>query len=149
MGRWFPYKYDRRHNVNINFNWTFTPRIDANVAWSYASGGTTTLYSRTTSVLDPEGDVHDADYVSGRNNFRLPASHRLNLGLNFHFFHRRTEGILNLSVYNVYNRMNPNFVYLRYMTRYNDLDDSYENYLSMEKVTILPILPSLSYTLSF
>ena len=149
MGRWFPYKYDRRHSVNINFNWTFSPTIDANVAWSYASGGTTTLYSRTTSVLDPEGRIRDADYVSGRNNFRLPASHRLNLGVNFHFFHRRTEGILNLSVYNVYNQMNPNFVYLRYETRWDELQRTFENYLTMEKVTILPILPSLSYTLTF
>ena len=135
--------------MNINFNWTFSPTIDANIAWSYASGGTTTLYSRTTSVLDPEGRIRDADYVSGRNNFRLPASHRLNLGVNFHFFHRRTEGILNLSVYNVYNQMNPNFVYLRYETRWDELQRTFENYLTMEKVTILPILPSLSYTLTF
>ena len=150
MGEWFPYKYDRRHSLDLSLNYAFTRRLEANATWSFASGGTTTLYTRTTSVLDPYGEHHEADYVAHRNNFRLPSSHRLNLGLTLHNPHRRGgEGLWNFSVYNVYNRMDPDFVYLRYESVLNEETHRSETHLIMYKITLLPILPSISYTFKF
>lgn len=150
MGEWFPYKYDRRHALDISLNYAFSKRVEANATWSFASGGTTTLYSRTTAVLDPDGTLHRADFVEHRNNYRLPASHRLNVGVNFHRPHRhRGEGIWNFSVYNVYNRKNPNFIFLRYEDVMDEATKESETHLVMQKITILPILPSISYTYKF
>jgi outer membrane receptor for ferrienterochelin and colicin len=150
MGEWFPYKYDRRHSLDISLNYAFTRNVEANATWSFASGGTTTLYTRTTAVQTPDGNTTDADYVAHRNNYRLPPSHRLNVGVSLHHPHKRHgEGIWNLSVYNVYNRMNPNFVYLQYKTVQDEDSGVSGTYLTMTKITLLPILPSISYTYKF
>ena len=145
LGEWFPYKYDRRHNFNICLNYEISKSVDVNATWSYSSGGTTTLPVRKTTVVSPERYIVSADFVQRRNNYRLPPSHRLNVGVNLHRKHRHSEGVWNLSVYNVYNRKNPNFVFVSYDTE-NGTGDTV---LTMEKITILPILPSLSYTLNF
>ncbi|MBQ7749733.1 MAG: TonB-dependent receptor [Bacteroidales bacterium] len=145
LGEWFPYKYDRRHNFNICLNYEISKVVDVNATWSYSSGGTTTLPVRQTTVVSPDGSVYSADFVQRRNNYRLPSSHRLNVGVNLHRKHRRSEGVWNLSVYNVYNRKNPNFVFVGYDT----LNETGETVIRMQKITILPILPSVGYTLNF
>ena len=47
------------------------------------------------------------DHYSSRNNYRLPASHQLNIGFNFHKQTRHGERIWNISILNAYNAMNP------------------------------------------
>ena len=150
LGERFPYKYDRRHNFNINANWQVTPRIDLSATFVFATGGTTTLPVRKTAILSP-GDywVQSADYVEHRNNYRLPASHHLNVGANFHRKKRHGERIWTLGVYNVYNQMNPNLVLVHYETKRKTPESEPVTSLVMEKVTILPIIPSVSYTYLF
>ncbi len=145
-GNRFPYKYDRRHNFNINLTWEATKKIDINATWSYLSGSMTTIPEDKTVIMKPGGGFWPADYVTSRNNYRLPPSHRLNIGFNFHKFNRKGWGetIWNISVYNVYNQMNPNFAFMSTKT-----DENGKEHYYMEKVTILPILPSISYTFKF
>ena len=150
LGERFPYKYDRRHNFNINANWQVTPRIDLSATFVFATGGTTTLPVRQTAILAP-GDryVQGADYVEHRNNYRLPSSHHLNVGANFHHPKKHGESIWTLGVYNVYNQMNPNLVFLHYETRRANPEAEPVTNLVMERVTILPFVPSVSYTYQF
>jgi len=146
-GEMFPYKYDRRHSINIYVNHKLSRRIDLNASWMFASGGATTVPLRETAVIDEDGRILTADYVKSRNNYRLPPTHLLNIGAQFHFFHRKrpTEGILTLGVYNAYNSMNPNFV----MTEMEYDEATGKEHLILKKITILPIIPSISYTLKF
>ena len=154
-GRWFPYRYDRRHNVNLVVNHRFNEKFDLSATWTYASGGTTTIPERSVVMMNPNGELFLEEYVPSRNNYRLPASHTLNLGFNFHRKHRRGEGIWNLSIYNVYNRMNPNFVVRdtdSYMSSFVDESGSDSQYIvksRLVKLTFLPIFPSVGYTRSF
>lgn len=74
-----------------------------------------------------------------RNAYRLPAFHHLDLSVNYHVRHGRTESVFNLSVYNVYNRQNVSSVYVGY-------DD---NRLVLKGICMFPVLPSLSYTFKF
>jgi len=154
-GRWFPYRYDRRHQVNLVVNHRFNEKFDFSATWNYASGGTTTLPERSVVMVNPSGELFLEEYVPSRNNYRLPASHTLNLGFNFHRKHRRGEGIWNLSIYNVYNRMNPNFVVRdtdSYMSSFVDESGSDSQYIvksKLVKLTLLPIFPSVGYTRSF
>ncbi len=154
-GRWFPYRYDRRHQVNLVVNHRFNEKFDFSATWNYASGGTTTIPEWSVVMTAPNGELFLEDLVPSRNNYRLPASHTLNLGFNFHRKHRRGEGVWNLSIYNVYNRMNPNFVVRdtdSYMSSFVDESGSDSQYIvksKLVKLTFLPIFPSVGYTRSF
>ena len=149
LGERFPYKYDRRHNFNINTNWQVTPRIDLSATFVFATGGTTTLPVRQTMILRPGGYASSADYVEYRNNYRLPPSHHLNVAANFHKKKRHGERIWSLSVYNVYRQLNPNMVFFHYESVRATPESKPESKLVMDKLTILPFVPSVSYTYQF
>lgn len=149
-GEWYPYKYDRRHNISLVLNHKFSDRIEVSANWKYLSGGVTTFSTRGFKVVDINGGAEDADYAPGRGNYRLPDSHTLNVGVNFRKQKRRGERIWTLGVYNVYNYMNPDFVYTERSTDY--LGEDYtepHSYVRIKKITMLPILPSFSYTRTF
>ncbi|MBQ6198027.1 MAG: TonB-dependent receptor [Bacteroidales bacterium] len=150
LGQWYPYKYDRRHNFNINLNYKINDHLDANAAWVFASGPTTTIPYRTTGTMGPDDNwVMNTSFVTQRNNFRLPPSHHLNVGLTHHKKKKHGERELTLSVYNVYNRMNPNLVFVNYVNRYDEKTKSYVDKVQLQKVTILPLLPSLNWSYKF
>jgi outer membrane receptor for ferrienterochelin and colicin len=154
LGERFPYKYDRRHNFNINANWQVGPRIDLSATFVFATGGTTTLPVGQTMTLQPDAYWTDsADYVEHRNNYRLPPSHHLNIGANFHKKKRHGERIWSVSVYNVYRQLNPNLVFFHYETERVDPEVNPgvepETKLVMDKLTVLPFIPSVSYTYQF
>ena len=149
-GEWFPFKYDRRHDVSLVVNHKFNKRIDVSGSWKFFTGGVTTLTTRTFAVTSPEGYKSEVDYVSSRGNYRLPPSHTLNLGINFHRQKRRGERVWNISIYNVYNNMNPDFVYKDRTVEYDTTTwTPVKEGIKVSKITILPILPSFSYTRKF
>jgi len=149
FGEVFPYRYDRRHNIDIVVNHKFNERWQINGTWTFASGGTLTVPERYIITTYPNDIRYEEvqSYVSHRNNYRLPASHRLNLGVTHTKQKKRGTAEWNFSVYNAYNRMNPNLVLSDYYREYKD--GKYTNRLVMDKITILPIIPSISYTRSF
>lgn len=177
-GERFPYKYDRRHNINLTINHKFSERIDVSASWTFASGGTATIAEEVTSVIRPAdgaksgfgsgyGNYHpttgtqspligfpngEADYIANRNNYRLPSSHRLNLGINFNKKTRHGMRTWNISIYNAYNAMNPTFVYRKVRSETQLLPDgssitTLKPYI--RKTTILPCIPSVTYTYKF
>ena len=148
-GEWFPYRYDRRHNVSLVFNYDFGHGLNASATWTFASGNTMTLPERQTAVVTPDGRIVQQNYVSGRNNYRLPPSHRLNLGLSWTRFKRRGEAVWDLSIYNVYNSMNPNFVFSNTYTRSDSEGNIVDSGITLQKLTILPFIPSIGWTRSF
>ncbi|MCR5352186.1 MAG: TonB-dependent receptor [Bacteroidales bacterium] len=147
MGRPFPYKYDRPHAFNLTLNHKFSEKVDVSISWIFSSGSTLTLPMRKSATIDPNGSVVEINYVESRNNFRLPPSHRLNLGVNLHKRTRRgNESIWNFSIYNAYNAMNPNFILCE--EKYNEETHEYEG-IQLNKLSILPIIPAFSYTYIF
>lgn len=162
-GERFPFKYDRRHHVNLVVNHKFSDRIDVNASWFYATGTTTTLAREATSVIRPYGDgyftvpvdpsgatIYDQQYVESRNNYRLPASHRLNIGVNFHKKTKHGLRTWNVSLYNVYNAMNPTFVHRTYQATYGDGYGETPTFKPvLKKFTLLPCIPSVTYTYTF
>lgn len=170
-GRPFHAKYDREHDVSITLQYAITPRIDISGTFVYGTGNRATL--ATQSYYDPtQGGMADEDryrnyehhdYFSERYNYRMPDYHRLDLAMNFHFPHTRSdawrttrrgrrqppekwktsrggwlkdaEHIMNISVYNVYNHANPYLIF-----RAGD---------ELNQVSIFPILPSISYQFKF
>lgn len=146
-GKRFPYKYDRRHRISLSANYAFSPKIDVGVSWEFSTGGTTTISQQKMNVIRPDNGSNwsspnsDVDYIENRNNYRLPASHHLSLGINFN----RKRAVWNVSIYNVYNAMNPTFVYKK--SKYDSAKERQRTVL--RKVTVLPFIPSVSYTYKF
>jgi hypothetical protein len=148
-GLTFPYKYDRRHDVSIVINHTFNEKISISAVWVYATGDAITLaMERYPAISFDYGDYansfqytfKDAHYYGGKNQFRMSAYHRLDLGINFTKKKLKGIRIWNLSVYNVYNNKNTYFLY------YNtDKDNNRKIY----KFCLFPIIPSFSYSYQF
>ena len=81
------------------------------------------------------------DYFTERNNVRLPAYHRLDLGINIYRPKKNGHlGIWNISVYNAYCQMNPITIHKRSWINYSHY---------FETLSLLPIIPSISYTYKF
>lgn len=148
-GERYPYRYDRRHNISLVVNQRLGKKWDLSAVWTFATGGTTTIPERESIVMLPDGTFTQIDYAPHRNNYRLPPSHRLNIGVNYHKRLRRGESIWNFGVYNAYNRLNPNFVYYKADTRGDSKSSLYTRKTKLKSVTILPIIPSFSYTYNF
>ena len=151
-GKPFPYRYDRRHNISLVVNHQFNKKLAASATWTFASGGTMTVPERQTQVVYPDGSTATEDYSPSRNNYRLPPSHRLNLSLNHTRQKRHGQAVWSFGVYNAYNNMNPNFVFADYYGDYGkDADGNkvFRKKQELTKITILPILPSISYTYKF
>lgn len=144
QGRWFPYKYDRRHSVSLCLNHKFSERIDMGASWIFNTGGYITIPERATVIIRPDGSTEPGTYISRRNNYRLPASHRLNIGINFHKKTKHGIRTWNISVYNAYNAMNPNIVYSEWQMKNKE-----EGKNVIKKLTILPCIPSVTYTYKF
>lgn len=149
-GEWFPYRYDRRHNISLVVNHDFGHGLNLSGTWTFSTGNTMTLPERKTMVLLPDGDYVAYTYVSGRNNYRLPPSHRLNIGFSW-TRHKKRGGtaVWDLSVYNVYNQMNPNFVFANTYAEYDSEGNVVDSGIRLEKLTILPIVPSIGWTRNF
>ena len=148
-GEWFPYRYDRRHNISLVVNQQIGKRLDLGATWTFATGGATTLPERQVAFQNPDGAFIQVDYCPYRNNYRLPPSHLLNVSLNYHVRKRRGESIWNFGVYNAYNRMNPNFVFQNETWNFTEDSSIRIKGEKLKSITILPIIPSIGYTYQF
>lgn len=151
-GERFPYKYDRRHAISCCLNHKFNEKIDIGTTWVFNTGGTATIAEQRTGTMN--GDL--ADYISHRNNFRLPSSHRLNLSLNFHKKLRRGTQTWNISIYNAYNAMTPSLIYTEeefidhpYIDKDGNEQWTWKRKTRLIKQTLLPCIPSVTYTFKF
>ena len=105
-GRWYPYRFDKTHSLTMFSNFQIT---------KYLSISSTFLYSTGRPVTLPEGYYHISGipfpYWEGRNKYRLPDYHRLDLGIKYSpiFLMRWTQGLkttIDVALYNVYDRRN-------------------------------------------
>mgnify|MGYP002957625893 FL=1 len=58
-GERFPYKYDRRHNINLTINHKFNERIDIGASWVFYTGGTSTIPEEKTAVIRPSDGTNN------------------------------------------------------------------------------------------
>ena len=141
-GRVFPAKYDRRHDISITVQHSFSDQFDLSATWVFSTGNCGTLGTQLYPGID------DYSFISAieRNNFRMPNYHRLDLGFSWHKQRKHGVGTWNLSLYNVYAHNNPFLVYT---------EKSYTGYTGnvvrkrLMQVCIFPFIPSLSYSFKF
>lgn len=138
-------KYDRRHDVSINLCYEILRnKLSVSAVWIFASGNTMTIpigyYFIAGSIVTEYSD---------RNAYRLDPYHRLDLSLNWTICKKkRFETGLNFSVYNVYNRKNPFFIYFETNTNYVE-GQSFEMTTKAYQMSLFPILPSITWNFKF
>jgi len=147
-GRTFNAKYDRRHDFSVTGNYRFSERFDMSATWMYATGNCGSLYTQYYDSDNMTNIYGQIGYFEERNNFRMNPYHRLDLSFNWHkklAFREGAERVLNLSIFNAYNNRNPYLVYV--YEEYNASTQQEEK--SLRQVTIFPIIPTFSYSISF
>ncbi len=139
--RFYPPKYDRIHDVNIVANYRLTKRWKTTSVFSYATGQAYTEVLGRAEVESPFGPTPFRPVLVGNvNASRLPSYHRLDVGLTREgtFFGKGTSEF-QIQIINAYSRRNIWF--------YNfDLE---KNPATKTPVPLLPLLPTLSYTVNF
>ena len=158
-GRPFPAKYDRRHDVSITLSHRLTDNIDLSATWVYNSGNCATLAMQWYQGLPGEfyyngmmSNAINLEYIPSRNNYRYDAYHRLDLSVSFHKQKKYGTRTWNISVYNAYNNMNPFLMYPSTDYDYNSDNIggvSVTAVKKFKKLTIFPILPSITYSYKF
>lgn len=160
-------RYDRRHDISIVGIYKLNDRINLTATWVYGTGNVLSLavdeyipyylnvneekpisgfpnkypgnlIPEITSLLDYD-NPKKVEILDNKNNFRADAYHRLDVGIQFHKQKKWGERTWEISVYNVYNRRNPFFYY-----------NYYENEIGkLKRVSLFPIIPSITYSFKF
>ena len=142
-GRFYPPKYDRRNDVKLVMNYRLSRKWKLTSAWVYATGQAYTEATGRYAVFDEPYsgiDQNNLLLVENVNARRLPPYHRLDVSFaRTGTFFGLGKSELQIQVINAYNRKNVWFTQF-------DFD---ENPVEQTDVTLLPILPAISYTVSF
>lgn len=148
FGRWFPFRYDRRHDISVTAVHQLSDKIDLSGTWVFGTGNFITVptqrYQHATTVIQDGYTSYSGlflDYIKSRNNFQMRSYHRLDLGINFHKEKKWGKRTWNVSIYNVYSRLNP---------FYMDISYNYELQRNqLRQFSLFPIVPSASYRFTF
>lgn len=130
-------KYDRTHDLSIVANYQISKRLNFSTVFVYATGNTLTLPESAFLI--------DGDLIlewGERNSHRMEPYHRLDIALTLDGKKKGNyQSSWSFSIYNVYNRQNPYFIYF-------DVND--DNFgLTAKQVSLFPIIPSISWNFKF
>ncbi|MEO1626377.1 MAG: TonB-dependent receptor [Bacteroidota bacterium] len=159
FGKRYPFKYDRRHDVSIVASYKLTERINLSATWVYGTGNAVTLANSRYSGTYPNVDLEyngrlspwndfEAEFYADRNNFRMRAYHRLDVGIEIVKKKRNFTGTWVFGAYNAYNRRNPYFITV-------DTERTVRNGTVVEservlkQINLFPFIPSISYRFEY
>lgn len=154
FGEKFHPRYDRRHDISVVIMHQFNRRITLSGTWVYGTGNAISLPEGRLFFQDLNGTVgFPPGYkvvpdIRQRNAFRMAAYHRLDLGLVYNFKPKWGESDLTFSIYNVYNRLNPFFIYFETMTENQDGSGNILGFQA-KQASLFPIIPSVTYNFKF
>ncbi len=144
-GERFPARYDTRHDLSAVATWKVSPRWTVSAIFVYGTGQATTV---PLSFYLIEGNL--INEYGARNSYRLAPYHRMDFSATYSPDKRDEkprafDWDLNFSVYNLYNRRNPFFIY------YDIEGDIFSSTLdiSAKQVSLFPVIPSITWNFRF
>ncbi len=148
-GEIFPNRNDKRHDISLVMVYDLTSRLNLSLAWEYRTGNAVTLATGRYAVFNPDPLINPnfniVPIYTDRNSFRMPAYHKLDVGLVYKLNSNKGESELSLSFYNVYNRRNPFFIYFDKILNDQEEIIGYQP----KQVSLFPIIPSITYNFKF
>ena len=135
--RWYDASNDRRHDLNLVAMFDLTNRWSLSASFLFASG-------QALSIPDAKYQLSGGTvyYYSQRNNYRTPATHRLDISANYKHVGKKFTYEWSIGIYNLYNHYNP------YMIYFEDCPDNVSGTRAVQ-YSMYGIVPSVSYTLKF
>ncbi len=162
-GQTFPYRYDRRHDISILATHKLTERIILSGAWVFGTGNAVTLpelqqngnyATQTYTYRNPQTNELNryqgigftpVEQGRGKNQYRLSNYHRFDINVEFVKQKKWGERAWIVGAYNAYWHKNPYIILAR--DQYNEQTQQRERVI--QEVSILPIIPSISYRFKF
>lgn len=144
--QWFPTKYDRTHDASVVATYKLSKRWTTSAVWVYGTGNALTL---PNSFYLIGGSLY-TEYDMPRNSYRLKPYHRLDLSATCKLNKKETARVkseLAISIYNVYSRANPFFVYPN--IDYASTQTNGNINVQLKQVSLFPIIPSVTYNFKF
>jgi hypothetical protein len=146
-GRPFPTRYDRRHDLSVVAIHRFRERINLTGTFIFGTGDAFSVPNGRFPLQEiPGGNPALIPVFTDRNSYRLAPYHRLDLGLVYQLRPRRGESDLTFSVYNLYNRRNPFFIYI---DQVRDPEQGQVLDFKARQVSLFPVIPSVTYNFKF
>ena len=144
-GLWYPFTYDRRHDLSLVLNHKINDFWDLGLVFVYGTGRSLTLTESSfeTYVLDQSGEniiPIIGEVPSSKNAYRLSPYHRLDISLTKSKLSDSGQRDLIFSAYNVYNNVNPFFALIR--------EDENGNAV-LREFGLFPIIPSIAWRFKF
>jgi hypothetical protein len=146
QGKSFPFRYDRTHDMSLVVNYTLSPKWEFSGVFVYGTGNALTLpngrftYNIGYNPVVQEPILTDVNQYTAINDYRMPAYHRLDVSFTYTRrpeSKRKFKSSWNFSIYNLYNRYNPFFIYL-------DADTDTQS-VKGRQVFLFPIIPSVTW----
>jgi len=137
-GKTFLAKQDRPNNIAIVGMYEISPRLNFSATWVYYNGNAVTFPNGRYMV---DGNV--VPFYSGRNGYRMPDYHRLDIGLTW--IKKKTEKFessWNFSVYNAYARENAYAINFQ-------VDPNDATKMQAVQLSLFRIVPSITYNFKF
>lgn len=136
--QWYPARQDRLHDISLVGIYKISPQWTISANWVYNTGTAVTL---PTGKYYIDGTI--ANLYTGRNGYRMPDYHRLDLGATWLLSKtKRTRSELNFSVYNAYARKNPySYVFGQ--------DDDNPDQTQTTMIYLFSAIPSISWNFKF
>lgn len=108
QGKSFPFSYDRFFDASLVVNHEISKNIVLSATWCYGTGYPVTI--PIDRYVIENGEVFG---YNEPNSYRMRDFHRLDLGVNFTKKKHWGERTWTISIFNVYNRKNPYFLYMQ------------------------------------
>jgi hypothetical protein len=141
FGQTYYAKYDRRHDLSVALAYDVTKKVSLGLVFIYATGNAITLPVSWYLI-----DNRITYEYAPRNSLRMNPYHRLDLSVTLKGKEsKKFKSSWNFSIYNVYSRLNPYFLYI------DSNGNPYDGTLSIKakQVSLFPILPSVTWNFSF
>ena len=152
---WYRDRNDNRHKITLQANWRINKKWELYSAWNYHSGNRMTVpthYIQGMYYGTQDYQLRSMWVYEEPNNVKIPDYHRLDIGANIHGKTKRGhEYIWNISIYNVYCRINPIYASAeRRGVKRDDptFDPGYVSFVG-KGYGIVPIVPTFNYTIKF
>ncbi len=142
-GRPFEFRFNRDHQFKFAFIRKINSNAEFSLNWLFGSGNPITAPIQLQPYIDNKGIQRLLPIYTEKNNQLLPEYHRLDIAFSFYGdFSWADKWRFTLGLYNAYNRKNPAYIDIQ---KDRDRPETF----SLYQYSILPVLPTASFSISF
>ncbi len=155
FGEWYPFKFDRRHDLAVVAVYEHSENINFSGTWVYGTGNTFTFPTSQYYLINQypwnpgSEQAINVNNLSERNNYRLAPYHRADINVDFLWGKKRFKNKLSIGAYNVYNRKNPFFLNPETKSDFDPVTQEFTTTNVLVQYSLFRLIPSIAYSFSF